>query len=704
MSVIKIPDWLGSRPIDSNDTGELISLTDGKNGFYFRDITIEILERFYKQQQRTSFYKLIRILGFYGVNFSGKLAKYSGPKENYPDVLSVKFSLWRDKIVHLSNTNLASPFLSCGIILMKQLHGVPVKCFLELAGISFSSEQITSLLPVTTTQAHDGLFYPNQFLSKKYMSTNERGSQYQLTASQQPKPNTPTDFSDPRLSSSINTLGLSVRSLNCLRAGNINYIGELVGRRDDELLAIPHLGWKSCHEIKARLLKIGLRAGMQVEKRIEPQNDTDLYSASIGTLELSVRSKNCLRMANIHSISELLSKRDEDLLAIPHFGTKCLREIRAKLSHVQPGQIESQSARFIIKREEANEIDIGSEEVIRDLNTKVSDLVLSVRSRRCLKEKKVQYIWQLVQLTEKELLEFRNLGRKSINELKEKVQNPGFKFGIQFSPKQINEIRVFEYSHESISLDETIKGLIKKLSRFPLDCLSIKEHMVITERILNVSRKKTLESLAQDLSLSRERVRQIEQSAINKIKHQYKKELRIIVSTLKKQVLQLGGLANFDEIDIDLVTLTTQEQALANFMIKLIDRKLFLDWDYGLISTKGEDWILSIFDEIQDNLLHGVSNKIFTQQDLEAAAKKAVRFLDRKIQQVRPNSLFDPADRFDQIVPTTHKAPLGFLRLAGNGNAFEHTMGRIFSQPNTIQPVRLHKLPGRSEYEISSAD
>ncbi len=98
MLAIKIPDWLLSRPIDSGDTAELVSLADGKNVFCFRGITIESLEQFYNQHPRTSFYKLIRTLGFYGVRFLGRLAEYNGPPEDYPDVLCIRAALWREKI------------------------------------------------------------------------------------------------------------------------------------------------------------------------------------------------------------------------------------------------------------------------------------------------------------------------------------------------------------------------------------------------------------------------------------------------------------------------------------------------------------------------------------------------------------------------------------------------------------------------------
>ena len=54
-------------------------------------------------------------------------------------------------------------------------------------------------------------------------------------------------------------------------------------------------------------------------------------NASVEELELSVRSSNCLKNANIRTIGELIKKTEEDIAKTRNFGKKSLEEIKTKL-------------------------------------------------------------------------------------------------------------------------------------------------------------------------------------------------------------------------------------------------------------------------------------------------------------------------------------------------------------------------------------
>lgn len=72
------------------------------------------------------------------------------------------------------------------------------------------------------------------------------------------------DF-DPVLLRPVDDLELTVRSANCLKAENINFIGDLVQKSENELLQTPNLGKKSLTEIKDVLASRSLSLGMKLE-------------------------------------------------------------------------------------------------------------------------------------------------------------------------------------------------------------------------------------------------------------------------------------------------------------------------------------------------------------------------------------------------------------------------------------------------------
>lgn len=61
----------------------------------------------------------------------------------------------------------------------------------------------------------------------------------------------------------------------------------------------------------------------------------------------------------------------------------------------------------------------------------VSELELSVRSANCLQNANIKYIYELVSKTEGEMLRTKNFGRKSLNEIKEILNNMGLGLGMK---------------------------------------------------------------------------------------------------------------------------------------------------------------------------------------------------------------------------------------------------------------------------------
>ena len=82
--------------------------------------------------------------------------------------------------------------------------------------------------------------------------------------------------------------------------------------------------------------------------------------------------------------------------------------------------------------EEEEEVeDVVQTKLNENLYRSVDELELSVRSANCLKNAEIDYIGELVQKTEAEMLKTRNFGRKSLNEIKEILAEMGLSLGIK---------------------------------------------------------------------------------------------------------------------------------------------------------------------------------------------------------------------------------------------------------------------------------
>jgi len=67
-----------------------------------------------------------------------------------------------------------------------------------------------------------------------------------------------------------------------------------------------------------------------LENEVETEEESVL-DASIDSLELSIRSMNCLKNANIRTLRDLVARGEKDMVEIRNFGEKSLKEVRDKL-------------------------------------------------------------------------------------------------------------------------------------------------------------------------------------------------------------------------------------------------------------------------------------------------------------------------------------------------------------------------------------
>ena len=75
-----------------------------------------------------------------------------------------------------------------------------------------------------------------------------------------------------------------------------------------------------------------LESPEEIEMDEERQRIATLLRTRVDELELSVRSSNCLRMANIHTVGELVRNKENDMLKYKNFGRKSLVELNEVLT------------------------------------------------------------------------------------------------------------------------------------------------------------------------------------------------------------------------------------------------------------------------------------------------------------------------------------------------------------------------------------
>ena len=68
------------------------------------------------------------------------------------------------------------------------------------------------------------------------------------------------------------------------------------------------------------------------------------------------------------------------------------------------------------------------------LNMSVNEIELSVRAANCLNNANITTVGQLAMKSEQEMLKYRNFGKKSLNEIKEKLAALGLTLGMAFEP------------------------------------------------------------------------------------------------------------------------------------------------------------------------------------------------------------------------------------------------------------------------------
>ncbi len=156
----------------------------------------------------------------------------------------------------------------------------------------------------------------------------------------------------------------------------------------------------------------------------QQQRQKQTLMISVSDFEMSVRARNCLQKMGVRTLEDLIRLNEQDLLAGKNFGETSLREIKEML--------ESKGLKLGMLASKDKPRDFGIQETLTPqqqslLNRPVAELNLSVRARKCMTRLQIASLGELVARTPDELLESKNFGVTSLNEVRSKLNDLGLR-------------------------------------------------------------------------------------------------------------------------------------------------------------------------------------------------------------------------------------------------------------------------------------
>ena len=211
---------------------------------------------------------------------------------------------------------------------------------------------------------------------------------------------------------------------------NLGVLYEDMGRYEDAAQCFERvLQWNPNHE-RAKLFLADAEASVtmyydeELERKVDRQNK--VLDIPVTDFELSVRSRNCLERMNVKTLGDLTGVTEPALLSYKNFGETSLTEIKSMMASkgLRLGQaLEKETPRPATTTASTT----PRTESVGLAGKPVTDLELSVRSRKCMQRLGIVSVGQLCEKSEEQLLGCKNFGQTSLTEIKQKLANLGLK-------------------------------------------------------------------------------------------------------------------------------------------------------------------------------------------------------------------------------------------------------------------------------------
>ena len=267
-------------------------------------------------------------------------------------------------------------------------------------------------------------------------------------------------------------------------------------------------------------------------------------STNLRDIELPVRALNSLINQNVNTINDLIVHTEGELKRFPNMGQKSIDDIKQMLDHYSlylgmeildlNDEANIETINSIEVKEENKLIELSEKKII-EIIKKFDETTLSVRSKNVLLNLNCTNIGDIIFLSRQLLFDNNNLGKKSVDEIEEYINNLDLNFGDIIEPwnkdivKQLRENLIGKIS------DEARQELIKKNQYLEVELKKILEECIktsqkdqsIKDRIIDVlinrfgldgSPAKTLEIIGKKYNVTRERIRQNQEFGLRKLR------------------------------------------------------------------------------------------------------------------------------------------------------------------------------------------
>lgn len=326
----------------------------------------------------------------------------------------------------------------------------------------------------------------------------------------------------------LDALGVKVRTRNALCAMGVRVLGDLEKYADHQIMRAPNFGKSSFEDLRTALAECATEgeapgeAGSHIISRLVAGLDAESRGRSINHLETKIRTVNALSKEGIEAVGDLAEYTDADLMRIENFGKTSFEDLRAVLQRYGAGDPR-------VWRDEDDTISAavaGLDSWRRGLP--IDQVSMKPRTETILKSSGVRYVSDLIKYKDEEIRRFPGCGRATLSDIYEKVKDlkasgtgegsrtkaPG---GVDAKQIEIETNTGWSGTVYGVKAGRWDERFVDRVEMV-LHRMGWRSGEVCRQRFGYYGKTNTLQAVADEIDVTRERVRQIQRAAVKSIK------------------------------------------------------------------------------------------------------------------------------------------------------------------------------------------